>query len=287
LLGDTIFYLAELTDLPVQKERSVKLNLNVLKVKNDTGYTTVKGAVIAYLQKNNVIKQPRIGQIYLIKSALHEVREPMNPHEFNFKNYLANKNIYHTTFIDSNSFKELYVNNAFSLQRFGLGIKQSIVEQLKESGLDRDAYTICSALITGFDDEIDKFEVNADWISDDDVIELTINYNSENKNKLLYDLSGELNEIIAHEIRHIDQETTGSYNTKGRKGQVGKKYYTQPHELDAQIFGFKRISKLTKTPFDIVVKRWFNTHSNLHQMNDTDVKYVIDKIMEFKKEKGL
>jgi hypothetical protein len=137
------------------------------------------------------------------------------------------------------------------------------------------------------DDEIDKFEVNADWISDDDVIELTINYNSENKNKLLYDLSGELNEIIAHEIRHIDQETTGSYNTKTRKGQEGKKYYTQPHELDAQIFGFKRISKLTKTPFDIVVKRWFNTHSNLHQMNDTDVKYVIDKIMEFKKEKGL
>jgi len=137
------------------------------------------------------------------------------------------------------------------------------------------------------DDEIDTFEVNADWVSEDDVIELTINYNSENKNKLLYDLSGELNEIIAHEIRHIDQETTGSYNTKVRKGQKGKKYYTQPHELDAQIFGFKRISKLTKTPFDVVVKRWFNTHSNLHQMNDTDVKYVIDKIMEFKKEKGL
>jgi hypothetical protein len=137
------------------------------------------------------------------------------------------------------------------------------------------------------DDEIDKFEVNADWISDDDVIELTINYHSENKNKLLYDLSGELNEIITHEIRHIDQETTGSYNTKVRKGQEGKKYYTQPHELDAQIFGFKRISKLTKTPFDVVVKRWFNTHSNLHQMNDTDVKYVIGKIMEFKKEKGL
>ena len=137
------------------------------------------------------------------------------------------------------------------------------------------------------DDEVDGFSVNADWVSEDDVIELSISYNSENKNKLLYDLSGELNEIIAHEIRHIDQETTGSYNTKVRKGQKGKKYYTQPHELDAQIFGFKRISKLTKTPFDVVVKRWFNTHSNLHQMNDTDVKYVIDKIMEFKKEKCL
>ena len=138
------------------------------------------------------------------------------------------------------------------------------------------------------DDEIDTFEVNADWVSEDDVIELTIEYNSENKNKLLYDLSGELNEIIAHEIRHIDQETTGSYNTKVSKLlKTEKKYYTKPHELDAQIFGFKRISKLTKTPFDVVVKRWFNTHHNLHQMDDKDVKYVIKKIMNFKKEKGL
>ena len=133
------------------------------------------------------------------------------------------------------------------------------------------------------DDEIDTFEVDADWVSEDDVIQLTIKYNSENKKRLLYDLSGELNEIIAHEIRNIDQETTGSYNTKVSKLlKTEKKYYTKPHELDAQIFGFKRISKLTKTPFDIVVKRWFNTHKNLHQMNDKDVKYVIEKIMEFK-----
>jgi hypothetical protein len=137
-------------------------------------------------------------------------------------------------------------------------------------------------------DEIDTFEVDADWISKDDVIELKIEYNSENKKRLLYDLIGELNEIIAHEIRHIDQDTTGSYNTKVSKLlKTERKYYTKPHELDAQIFGFKRISKLTKTPFDVVVKRWFNTHHNLHQMDDKDVKYVIKKIMDFKKEKGL
>jgi len=47
-------------------------------------------------------------------------------------------------------------------------------------------------------DEIDTFEVDADWISKDDVIELKIEYNSENKKRLLYDLIGELNEIIAH-----------------------------------------------------------------------------------------
>ena len=145
-----------------------------------------------------------------------------------------------------------------------------------------DFKNIDSTLTIELSIKIDGFEVNADWVSEDDVIELTITYNSENKKRIIYDLSGELNEIIAHEIRHIHQEMTGSYNTKIRKTKNGKKYYTQPHELDAQVFGFKRISKLTKTPFDIVVKRWFNTHKNLHQMNDKDVKYVIEKIMEFK-----
>ena len=142
-------------------------------------------------------------------------------------------------------------------------------------------------LIIEINDEIKGFEVDADWWSENEVIELRLSYNPESKNKLIYDLIGELNEIIAHELRHIDQENKGTYNTKVPEEFDGKKYYTQPHELDAQIFGFKRISKLTKTPFDVVVKRWFNTHHNLHQMNDTDVKYVIDKIMEFKKEKGL
>jgi hypothetical protein len=143
--------------------------------------------------------------------------------------------------------------------------------------------TLTIELSITIDDEIEGYEVDANWISSDDVIEIGIIYNPENKKSLLYDLNGELNEIIAHEMRHIHQDITGSYNTKVRKEYEGKKYYTQPHELDAQVFGFKRISKLTKTPFDVVVKRWFNTHKNLHQMDDKDVKYVIDKIMEFKK----
>ena len=143
--------------------------------------------------------------------------------------------------------------------------------------------TLTIELSITIDDEIEGYEVDANWISSDDVIEIGIIYNPENKKSLLYDLNGELNEIVAHEMRHIHQDITGSYNTKVRKEYEGKKYYTQPHELDAQVFGFKRISKLTKTPFDVVVKRWFNTHKNLHQMDDKDVKYVIDKIMEFKK----
>ena len=60
-------------------------------------------------------------------------------------------------------------------------------------------------MIMEVNDEIDSFKVNAEIYSDDHSIKLVIQYNSDKKNQILYDLIGELNEVIAHELRHIDQ----------------------------------------------------------------------------------
>lgn len=48
--------------------------------------------------------------------------------------------------------------------------------------------------------------------------------------------------------------------------------YTQPKELDAQIYGFKRLSKLTKTPLMDVIRNWFETHRDIHQLDDKGIK---------------
>ncbi len=99
------------------------------------------------------------------------------------------------------------------------------------------------------DDEIDNFMIDADYFYNDEIIAFTIVYNPEKKIKMLYDIVGELNEIIAHEIRHIDQHSTGSFsfdNENEMSTEDPKVYYTQPHEIDAQVYGFKRLSKLRK-----------------------------------------
>ena len=139
-------------------------------------------------------------------------------------------------------------------------------------------------LIMEINDEIDSFKVNAEIYNEDHAIKLVIQYNFENKNQILYDLIGELNEVIAHELRHVDQNVRGTFVSKSYRGKDPVKYYTQPKELDAQVFGFNRLSKLTRTPFEEVVNRWFETHRDIHQLDDKGIKTVISKLLKFRRD---
>jgi hypothetical protein len=137
------------------------------------------------------------------------------------------------------------------------------------------------------DDEIETFIVDADYFDEEGIIAITIIYNPEEKIKIIYDLIGELNEIIAHELRHNYQHLVGMFEFDPEEMKKSEedpvKYYTQPHELDAQVYGFTRLAKLRKVPFEDVVRNWFETHKEIHQMNDQDVDFVIGKIIETKR----
>ncbi len=153
---DTVFWVGQIDDIPVSKPRSVKLNVKVLKIKNDTGYSNCQGNVIAYIQKSELAKNIMPGNFILLKSIFQEVGEPQNPHAFDFKNYLAIHSVYHTSYVDSNSFSVLPNEVSRSLWQIGLAIKYKIIKRLGEVDLSENARAICSALITGFDDDIDK-----------------------------------------------------------------------------------------------------------------------------------
>ena len=153
---DTVFWVGQVDDIPVNKPRSLKLNLKVLKIKTDTGYSNCQGNVIAYVQRNELAKNIEPGNFILIKSIFQEVGGPQNPYAFDFKNYLAIHSVYHTCYVDSNSFSTLPNEISRSLWQMGLAIKYKIIKRLGEVDLSENARTICSALITGFDDDIDK-----------------------------------------------------------------------------------------------------------------------------------
>jgi hypothetical protein len=139
-------------------------------------------------------------------------------------------------------------------------------------------------LILEINDEIPNFRVNAEIYNEEHLIKLVIQYNSDMKERILYDLIGELNEIIAHELRHITQDIRGTFVSKSYRGKDPVKYYTQPKELDAQVYGFNRLSKLTRTPFEEVVNRWFETHRDIHQLDDKGTKTVISKLLQFRRD---
>lgn len=137
-------------------------------------------------------------------------------------------------------------------------------------------------LIINKNETIETFILNAEYLHDDDIINVVIEYNPNMKKQILYGLVGELNELIAHEIRHVDQNMKGTYEFDDYEPEDPYEYYTQPKELDAQLFGFKRLAKITKKPLERVVKDWFKKHKEIHRLNDKQSQDVINKILRFK-----
>jgi hypothetical protein len=129
----------------------------------------------------------------------------------------------------------------------------------------------------------ETFKIDASYYRRENIIEVIIDYNPEKKEKIIYDLIGQLNELIAHEIRHVDQKHKGIYNLEIDEPEDPYEYYTQPHELDAQYFGFKRMSKMTKKPMEVLVRQWFENNYDLHQLEGQQKEDVINKILNFRK----
>jgi competence protein ComEC len=156
-----VFWIAQVNDIPVNKPRSIKMDLKVLGLRSDSDYVSCEGNVIAYFQKSSAARAMKPGNFVLIKSEFNEVGGPQNPYAFDFKQYLADKNIFHTSYVDSNSFALVPLQSSFSIWQFGLSIKHKIIERLNEVDLSPDARAICAALITGFDDDIDREVLDA------------------------------------------------------------------------------------------------------------------------------
>ncbi len=127
-----------------------------------------------------------------------------------------------------------------------------------------------------------NYGVNAYYSRDDETIVVKIQYDEGDKNSILYKLIGDLNETVAHELRHIKQNKTGMFDLDVKEPDTPLEYYTQEHEIDSQYFGFKRLSKLLRKPLEEIVKNWFETNREIHRLNDDEIEIVIDKILTHK-----
>jgi len=127
--------------------------------------------------------------------------------------------------------------------------------------------------------DVDKFDVESEYYRDEDLIVINIVSKEGDRFTGLYELVGELNEQVRHELEHMIQYNRGDKMPR-KEPKDPFKYYTQPHELGAQVAGFRRKSKLTKSDFEKNVRDWFKINKFKHKLNPDEVEKVIGKILK-------
>lgn len=129
------------------------------------------------------------------------------------------------------------------------------------------------------DDSVDGFELESNFYREDDIMEIIINYNPQFGKQIIYDLVGDLNDNIRHELEHSIQHSK-DYKFPRKEPSKPLKYYTQPHEIEAQKKGFRRVAKLQRKPLEQVVRTWFNRYRSRHGLNDKEMEIVINQILK-------
>lgn len=128
-------------------------------------------------------------------------------------------------------------------------------------------------------DDVDTVDVDGDLYYDDDLLYITIISNPNTGYDILDELTKELNEVIRHELEHIRQHEQG-YEFPNKEPKSPEKYYTQPHELEAQRAGFRRRAKGERVDFETLVRNWFSKNPHKHNLNPTQQEKVIQKIIQ-------
>lgn len=129
------------------------------------------------------------------------------------------------------------------------------------------------------DDDVDTVEVDAAYYRDEDIIEVTIVSNPEIGLHNIQELIGELNETIRHELEHVSQYQKG-YDFPIKEPKNPLKYYTQPHELEAQLAGFKRRSRKENRDLEEVIRGWFRRNEKNHRLKPKQVEILINKLLK-------
>jgi hypothetical protein len=138
------------------------------------------------------------------------------------------------------------------------------------------AFTV--ELIMTLNDEIETVDVDGEYFRDDDTIVVRVESNPNLDRETLEELHFELNELVAHELQHLIQRDDG-YVFPKKETKKSLKYYTQPHEIDAQITGFKRRAQKERKPYEDVVRSWFKRNQLKHQLTQDEMGVVINKLL--------
>ena len=123
------------------------------------------------------------------------------------------------------------------------------------------------------------YDMEAFWDDDTDTLEVFLNIDPRTDQSFLYNLVGEFNDVISHELTHKRQYERGDKISKRRITRP-ETYYTQPHEVEAQMVGFKRKAKLMGKPLEDIIRDYFNKRRIKYNLTDMIIDRIVKKLME-------
>jgi competence protein ComEC len=134
---------------PTSKNGLIRFTATVEQTINKGNKTTTNGTLLVTL-KDSLAQNLAYDDEILIPANYTLVDPPFNPAEFNYKQYLANKNIYYQSFLYGHQYAVLAHNAGNPVIAYALKLRQQLVKKLKTNMHNPDAVAIASTMLLGY-----------------------------------------------------------------------------------------------------------------------------------------
>jgi len=137
------------------KSKSAKIEAKVLSVLKQDTLVKTSGKLLLYLEKDSLAENLQYGDIIIVKTRINELSEPMNPHEFNYKQYMSFKNIYHQAYSKKTNWKHTQTNNGNKFLSNLYNFRKHLGNVIDTYLIGNDEKAIANAILIGNKDLLD------------------------------------------------------------------------------------------------------------------------------------
>lgn len=145
----------------VEKEKSLKVEVEIEAVKTENSWRKVIGHALVYVQKDSSSLALKYGDKLLFSPVFKEIPPPQNPEEFNYKRFLSFHNINHQTYLRSNQWIIQSGGHGNVLLSMAICFRDRLLKVLKDNHVEGAEYAVGAALLLGYEDKLDQDIISA------------------------------------------------------------------------------------------------------------------------------
>ena len=149
------YLVVKINNEPALKNGLLRFTANVGACINKGQISATSGTLLITI-KDSSAKNLFYGDELLIPAKYNLINPPVNPAEFNYKKYMANKNIFYQAFLYPHQYVVLNTNVGNPLITNSLRLRRKLVEKLKSNISDTAAFAVASTLILGYKADLNE-----------------------------------------------------------------------------------------------------------------------------------
>jgi len=146
------YYVGVVNDYITHKPQTRTTTLALTQIKSNGTWQQVSGNVKLTLPNKAGASEVKYGTVLLVKGAPRLVQAPLNPGQFNYRQYLGQRQIYHQHFLNASQFSIAGQKPPHAIVYLSIKLRDFLDAQLRKNIPSDREYGIATALVLGIKD---------------------------------------------------------------------------------------------------------------------------------------